>query len=612
MKKAVLIILLIPFFGKAQETKPFFPDVVRTFFKSYTYENQFDPIEGIQFAKKKEGWTVMVIDRITDSIKAEYLFWSAKDKQFLPLKFGEGTKDYNEKSEAYISEHSFDLYSYNRNVYYGYSGWQDDVIAGFGNKDLKYCSDTLIESLGRAYASTADMFLSYYFGNAYRKIGNSEVRPGKLDHPSLQRIDSVNYYIRKAIASFQFLFERNPGYQTLVGNSGGKWFNEQMHGYQQMMMAGYPDLAKEFITMIQPEEVIRKQAKNYLSSCAPNSILFTYGDNDTYPLWWIQQAENYRTDVTVINNNLLSLPIYIQGLKQVEYSSKPTFYGDSSFLYWQYAEEGRKSMRLPELLYYIQTKKKIYSSDSRLGNTYSFPATTITLPVDTARFRKIGSYGYLGTEFRIKLHENYLVNNELMILDIVNSNIYKRPIYFTSPERLFENYLSNEGFVYRLLPLDQKKKTLNDKISMTKMVSFSKEKLSLLPTNDVFNKITFTGFEDHLYTLYALLASWYIQNNKTNQANLLIKDLVNSYNNQLPFSFNEKDIWLELLKTGDTAAIRRLETYAEKIESLYRNPDPILGYLPLQYAIYYLDDILNRLKMLNISNEKIINIKSRL
>ena len=62
---------------------------------------------------------------------------------------------------------------------------------------------------------------------------------------------------------------------------------------------------------------------NYLKSCAPNSILFTYGDNDSFPVWYAQDVENVRTDIRVANLSYIQAGWYIEMMRQKAYDSDP-------------------------------------------------------------------------------------------------------------------------------------------------------------------------------------------------------------------------------------------------------------------------------------------------
>jgi hypothetical protein len=210
-------------------------------------------------------------------------------------------------------------------------------------------------------------------------------------------------------------------------------------------------------------------AKHYLESCAPNAVLFTFGDNDTYPLWYEQEVEGVRPDIRIINNSLLGIDWYINQLrfKTNDADSLDVIWGPEKIMgdtrnYVVYSPAPGVSQEAYYDLYDLM-KNYVGSDDpARMDNTRgeplnAFPVTKVTVPVDRETVLKNGTVNATDSilpEFRFELPKKALMKNDLIILNFIASNKWKRPIYFTSPmgELGFGAFLRKDGLSYRLVP----------------------------------------------------------------------------------------------------------------------------------------------------------------
>jgi hypothetical protein len=220
-------------------------------------------------------------------------------------------------------------------------------------------------------------------------------------------------------------------------------------------------------------------AKNYLNSCAPNAILFTHGDNDTFPLWYAQEVEGIRTDVRVIVLSYFNIDWYIDQMKRRVNKSAPvpikmesSKYKGSMRDFLPIYDKGIKDyVPIKEVMEFITNE----TDDSRIrlqdGKMHNYlPTRKISIPVDKQAVLANGTVP-LSMADRVEpqilwdVTGNYISKSSMMIMDILANNNWERPVYFGSTGGMdaymnLNNYFQQEGYAYRLVPIKNKREEM--------------------------------------------------------------------------------------------------------------------------------------------------------
>ena len=238
----------------------------------------------------------------------------------------------------------------------------------------------------------------------------------------------------------------------------------------------------------------RSSARSYLDSCQKDAgaIIFTIGDNDTFPLWYAQEIENYRTDVRVVCTSLFETDWYVDQMKRKAYSSDPIpsqithdkyRWGSRDVLYFQNVDplfKGELSKRRWDIKAFIdwidsdkpETKFKFFLEQQEIDvdeypentqNLVYYPTQKIRIPVNKKNAIESG----LVKEKDSALIVDYIdidlpgaiTKKSMMMLDIVANNDWKRPLYFSGgsfddAEYIWmKDYLQLDGLAYKLVPI---------------------------------------------------------------------------------------------------------------------------------------------------------------
>lgn len=226
--------------------------------------------------------------------------------------------------------------------------------------------------------------------------------------------------------------------------------------------------------------VCRDFGTNYLESCEPNAIIFTNGDNDTFPLWYAQEVEGVRTDVRVCNTSYLQTDWYTDQMKKQAYESAPLPITWTREQYVQGKRDAAYVFPLTEEAIDLNTALNFVRSDDPkfkklpgIAQELDYiPSETLIYKVDSVAGEKVleGDTTGLLKEMTIDLKgKNALGKQELTILDMLQTNNFERPMYFAitvSPDQFvnLDGYFEQTGLAYQIVPKNANKAVNTEKM----------------------------------------------------------------------------------------------------------------------------------------------------
>ncbi|MDX5423053.1 MAG: DUF2723 domain-containing protein [Hymenobacteraceae bacterium] len=285
-------------------------------------------------------------------------------------------------------------------------------------------------------------------------------------------------------------------------------------------------------------------ARNLLDSCAPNAILFTNGDNDTFPLWYVQEVEGYRTDVRVAVLSYLNTDWYIDQMKRQAYESDPWplslenpnyRQGTNDFLPYVERSQVAAGIDLSQFISLVKQNHPALQVQYGSGTTLmTFPTKNFSLNVDKAKVQQMSfvpaeRQGEIVDRMQWTINKSLLEKKHLVMLDLLATNNWERPIYFSSTVNSADyiglsEFFQLEGLAYRVVPVrtssEESQGYVNKEVMYENMMK--KFRFRNLDNPDIFYDENYYRFTANARDKFAQLAAAYLEEGNSARAKEII------------------------------------------------------------------------------------------